>query len=42
MLPDILSGDLCSLHEGVDRACLAVRMRLDAQGHKRRHRFVGG
>ena len=27
MLPDMLSGDLCSLHEGVDRACLAVRMR---------------
>ena len=31
MLPDILSGDLCSLHEGVDRACLAVRMVIDAQ-----------
>ncbi len=25
MLPDRLSGDLCSLHEGVPRACLAVR-----------------
>jgi ribonuclease R len=42
MLPDILSGDLCSLHEGVDRACLAVRMVIDAQGHKRGHRFVRG
>ena len=42
MLPDILSGDLCSLHEGVDRPCLAVRMKLDAQGHKIGHRFVRG
>jgi hypothetical protein len=31
MLPDRLSGDLCSLHEGVDRACLAVRMVIDAR-----------
>jgi ribonuclease R len=42
MLPDILSGDLCSLHEGVDRACLAVRMVIDNDGHKRNHRFVRG
>jgi ribonuclease R len=42
MLPDILSGDLCSLHEGVDRACLAVRMVIDADGAKRSHRFVRG
>jgi ribonuclease R len=42
MLPDILSGDLCSLHEAVDRACLAVRMVVDAGGHKRSHRFVRG
>lgn len=42
MLPDILSGDLCSLHEGVDRACLAVRMVIDAGGLKRSHRFVRG
>jgi ribonuclease R len=42
MLPDILSGDLCSLHEGVDRACLAVLMVVDAEGHKRSHRFVRG
>lgn len=34
MLPDVLSGDLCSLHEGVDRACLAVAMTIDAEGNK--------
>ncbi|HSF90822.1 MAG TPA: ribonuclease R [Paracoccaceae bacterium] len=39
MLPDALSGDLCSLHEGVDRPCLAVRMVLDASGHKIKHDF---
>ena len=42
MLPDILSGDLCSLHEAVDRPCMAVRMRIDAQGHKLSHRFHRG
>ena len=42
MLPDVLSGDLCSLHEGVDRACLAVRMVIGADGVKRSHRFVRG
>lgn len=42
MLPDRLSGDLCSLHEGVPRACLAVRMQLDAEGNKISHRFVRG
>jgi ribonuclease R len=42
MLPDRLSGDLCSLHEGVPRACLAVRMTLDAGGNKIAHRFVRG
>ncbi|MFN4172849.1 MAG: ribonuclease R, partial [Pseudorhodobacter sp.] len=42
MLPDILSGDLCSLHDGVDRACMAVRMVLDAEGHKIGHRFTRG
>ncbi|MGR3815120.1 MAG: ribonuclease R [Cognatishimia activa] len=40
MLPDRLSGDLCSLHEGVPRACMAVRMKLDAKGHKISHRFM--
>ncbi|MCB6177747.1 ribonuclease R [Rhodobacter sp. Har01] len=42
MLPDVLSGDLCSLHEHVDRPCLAVRIHIDAQGHKLSHRFVRG
>ncbi|MFD1911805.1 ribonuclease R [Halodurantibacterium flavum] len=40
MLPDRLSGDLCSLHEGVARPCLAVRMQIDAEGNKIRHRFA--
>ncbi|MBI6630691.1 ribonuclease R [Pontibaca salina] len=39
MLPDRLSGDLCSLHEGVPRACIAVRMQIDAFGQKISHRF---
>jgi ribonuclease R len=39
MLPDALSGDLCSLHEGVDRPVIAVRMEIDETGHKVAHRF---
>ena len=42
MLPDALSGDLCSLHEGVDRPCIAVRMQLAPDGEKIAHRFVRG
>ncbi|MBE0452697.1 MAG: ribonuclease R [Roseovarius sp.] len=42
MLPDRLSGDLCSLHEGVPRPCLAMRMTIDAEGTKTGHRFVRG
>jgi len=42
MLPDRLSGDLCSLHEGVPRACIAVRMVIDEFGQKIGHRFVRG
>ncbi|WP_043919341.1 ribonuclease R [Jannaschia aquimarina] len=42
MLPDALSGDLCSLHEGVDRPCIAVRMQLAPDGEKIGHRFVRG
>ena len=42
MLPEALSGDLCSLHEGVDRPVIAVRMRLDAQGNKISHNFHRG
>jgi ribonuclease R len=42
MLPEELSADLCSLKEGVDRPCLAVRMVFDASGHKRSHEFLRG
>lgn len=42
MLPDRLSGDLCSLHEGVPRACIAVRMQIDAHGEKIGHSFHRG
>ncbi|MEO1562124.1 MAG: ribonuclease R [Pseudomonadota bacterium] len=42
MLPDALSGDLCSLHEGVDRACIACRIVLDSKGEKLRHDFHRG
>ncbi|MGR3321733.1 MAG: ribonuclease R [Pseudooceanicola sp.] len=42
MLPDRLSGDLCSLHEGVPRASLAVRMQLSAEGEKLSHSFHRG
>ncbi len=40
MLPERLSADLCSLHEGADRAVIAVRMVLDAHGRKIAHRFT--
>ena len=42
MLPEVLSADLCSLHVGEDRACLAVRMVFDQNGHKRHHEFLRG
>lgn len=42
MLPDGLSGDLCSLHEGVDRPCLGVRIVLEPGGAKKSHRFFRG
>lgn len=42
MLPDVLSGDLCSLHEGLDRPVIAVRMRIDSQGNKIGHDFHCG
>ncbi|MDE2266726.1 MAG: ribonuclease R [Alphaproteobacteria bacterium] len=42
MLPEKLSADLCSLKEGVDRPCLAVRMVFDAHGRKRHHEFLRG
>lgn len=42
MLPERLSNDLCSLREGEDRPCLAVRMVFDRDGNKRGHRFIRG
>jgi ribonuclease R len=39
MLPEALSAGLCSLSEGDDRAVIAVRMVLDADGRKRSHEF---
>ncbi|MDA9154898.1 ribonuclease R [Planktomarina temperata] len=42
MLPDRLSGDLCSLHEGVTRPCIAVEMKLSSTGEKLSHRIVRG
>jgi ribonuclease R len=39
MLPERISNDLCSLKPGVDRAALAVRMTIAADGRKREHRF---
>jgi len=40
MLPEALSADLCSLIENKDRASLAVHLWFDADGNKRRHKFV--
>lgn len=42
MLPDILSGDLCSLHEGVDRPVITARMRINNQGDLIGHSFHRG
>jgi ribonuclease R len=42
MLPHSLSSNLCSLREGEDRACMAVRMVFDAAGTKIAHKFVRG
>ncbi len=42
MLPDRLSGDLCSLHEGVPRACLAARMQISESGELLGQRFLRG
>jgi ribonuclease R len=42
MLPEALSNELCSLKSGVNRACLAVHLSIDAAGRKRGHRFERG
>jgi ribonuclease R len=39
MLPERISNDLCSLKPHEDRAALAVRMQIGADGHKRAHTF---
>src|SRR6476659_11331058 len=39
MLPERISNDLCSLRPNEDRAALAVRMVIDADGRKRSHTF---
>ncbi len=40
MLPERLSGDLCSLREGVDRLALSVFVELDARGTLHQYRFA--
>lgn len=40
MLPERISNDLCSLREGENRACLAVRMVFDKDGNKRAQTFM--
>ena len=42
MLPEALSGDLCSLHEGVERPCMAARLKLAADGRMIGHSFHRG
>ena len=42
MLPEVLSNGLCSLKEGENRACLAVRMVFNKDGTKVSHKFVRG
>ncbi|HEX5775744.1 MAG TPA: VacB/RNase II family 3'-5' exoribonuclease, partial [Caulobacteraceae bacterium] len=42
MLPERLSNGLCSLREGENRACMAVRMVFNSNGKKVGHRFVRG
>jgi len=39
MLPERISNDLCSLRPNEDRAALAVRMMIGADGRKRSHTF---
>jgi ribonuclease R len=39
MLPETICNELCSLQAGEERACLAVRIVIDAKGHKRGHSF---
>lgn len=40
MLPEKLSGDLCSLHEGVDRLAFTCMMRLNKKGEVQEYEFL--
>jgi ribonuclease R len=42
MLPERISNDLCSLKEGEERPCIAVRMVFDKEGNKTSHTFMRG
>lgn len=42
MLPERISNDLCSLREGEERPCLAVRMVFDRHGSKKAHAVLRG
>ena len=42
MLPENLSANLCSLHEGLDRYCIAVQIKINADGEKLSHSFHRG
>jgi ribonuclease R len=42
MLPERISNDLCSLREGEERPCLAVRLVVDRHGTKKSHTLLRG
>ena len=42
MLPEVLSNGWCSLNPDEDRACMAVRLDIDAQGQLKTYKFVRG
>jgi ribonuclease R len=42
MLPERISNDLCSLREGEERACLAVRLVIDRHGNKKSQAVLRG
>ena len=42
MLPERISNDLCSLREGEERPCLAVRLVIDRHGNKKSQTLLRG
>jgi ribonuclease R len=42
MLPERISNDLCSLREGEERPCLAVRLVIDRRGNKKAQAVLRG